>query len=116
MSANNVDVEKLSFEEALEQLERLVQRLDAGDLPLAEAIDTFRLAMALRTHCAALLDEAEASIEQLQVQVQGGAPETTAEDAPAFGIDYSENDPFAEADDGEEANPGLFGDNPFGDG
>lgn len=114
MSANNVDVEKLSFEEALEQLEQLVQRLDAGDLPLAEAIDTFRLAMALRTHCAALLDEAEASIEQLQVQ--DGAPETTAEDAPVFGIEYSEDDPFAEADDGEEANPGLFGDNPFGDG
>ena len=114
MSANNVDVEKLSFEEALEQLEQLVQRLDAGDLPLAEAIDTFRLAMALRIHCAALLDEAEASIEQLLVQ--GGAAETTADDAPVFGIDYSENDPFTEADDGEEANPGLFGDNPFGDG
>ena len=114
MSANNVDVEKLSFEEALEQLEQLVQRLDAGDLPLAEAIDTFRLAMALRTHCAALLDEAEASIEQLQVQ--GGAPEATADGPDVdLGIDYSENDPFAEADEGEEANPGLFGDNPFGD-
>jgi exodeoxyribonuclease VII small subunit len=113
LNANNVDVEKLSFEEALEQLEQLVQRLDAGDLPLAEAIDTFRLAMALRTHCAGLLDEAEASIEQLQVQ--GGEPETTADDARVSGIDYSDNDPFAEADEGEEANPGLFGDNPFGD-
>ncbi len=109
-----MDVEKLSFEDALEQLEELVGRLDAGDLPLAEAIDTFRLAMELRGHCAKLLDEAEASIDQLQAPEQ--SPESVVDVGDvALDTDYSHDDPFAGADDDEEANPDLFGDNPFGD-
>jgi len=113
LSANKVDVEKLSFEEALEQLEQLVQRLDAGELPLAEAIDTFRLAMALRTHCARLLDEAEASIEQLQVPDSAPGPRADGAEDDSGAV-YAADDPFAD-DQSEEASPDLFGDNPFGD-
>ena len=78
----NANVEDLSFEEALAQLEQLVEKIDAGELPLAEAIDTFRLAMALSEHCSGLLQEAEAAIEELVADTEQGTRPTKEEDDP----------------------------------
>jgi len=61
-----LNVEELSFEEALAKLEELVEKIDSGDLPLAEALETFKLATELSEHCARLLNEAEAAVEELE--------------------------------------------------
>lgn len=55
----------LSFEEALNQLEELVAQLEAGRLPLAEAVDYYEQGMALASYCGDLLDNAELRIRQL---------------------------------------------------
>ncbi len=67
MSHNSDDtsIEQLSFEEALNRLEELVEQMDAGDLQLEEAIENFELAMQLKKHCHTQLSEAEATIEKL---------------------------------------------------
>ena len=84
-----LNVEELSFEEALAKLEELVEKIDTGDLALAEALETFKLATELSEHCARLLKEAEAAVEEL-------AADSDAADAAAGGEDEDDVDPFGD--------------------
>ena len=61
----------LSFEQALEKLESLVDRLESGDLPLEEALSAFEQGVALTRRCAGQLDDAERRIEVLTREGDG---------------------------------------------
>ncbi len=54
-----------SFEEGLEKLEMLIARLEEGNIPLKEAMDTFKRASRLAQWCNTKLKDAEKSIKQL---------------------------------------------------
>jgi exodeoxyribonuclease VII small subunit len=66
------DTADLAFEGALDELEALVERLEAGDLVLEQALATFERGVALSRRCAELLERAEQRIDEL-VRAQGGA-------------------------------------------
>ena len=70
------DVAKMSFEDALAQLEEIVGKLEKGQVPLEESIRIYERAEALRRHCDALLKEAEAKIEKITVGADGSAKGT----------------------------------------
>jgi exodeoxyribonuclease VII small subunit len=53
------------FEQALAELESLVERLERGDLPLDEALKIFERGVALTRHCQASLQAAQQKIEIL---------------------------------------------------
>jgi exodeoxyribonuclease VII small subunit len=53
------------FEEALAELESLVERLERGDLPLDEALKTFERGVELTRHCQASLKSAQQKVEIL---------------------------------------------------
>jgi exodeoxyribonuclease VII small subunit len=55
----------MSFEEAMEKLESIVDRLEAGDVPLETAIDLFQEGMKLSQLCGGKLDQVEKRIETL---------------------------------------------------
>jgi exodeoxyribonuclease VII small subunit len=55
----------LPFEAALERLERVVERLEGGNLPLEEALRAFEEGVALSRACAAQIEDAELRVEQL---------------------------------------------------
>lgn len=55
-----------SFEDAMTALEFVVQRLEQGQLAIADAVDWYELGLALMHRCATLLDEAELSITTLE--------------------------------------------------
>jgi exodeoxyribonuclease VII small subunit len=57
--------ESLNFEEAIKRLEQVVKELETGDLPLEQGLALFQEGVSLTRHCSALLDGAEARIEQL---------------------------------------------------
>ena len=57
--------EKLSFEESLEKLEEIVNRLENGDVPLDDAIEEFKNAMDLVKICNEKLEAAEESIAKI---------------------------------------------------
>jgi exodeoxyribonuclease VII small subunit len=57
--------EKLDFEKALKELERLVKQLEENDLPLEEALKTFEKGIKLSRYCTKCLDDAEKRIQQL---------------------------------------------------
>ncbi len=58
--------EKLTFEEALSQLEKIAERLEEGDLGLDDSITAFEKGVNLVKFCREKLDEAEKKIEILQ--------------------------------------------------
>ena len=58
-------MENLSFEESLEKLEEIVNKLENGDVPLDDAIDEFSNAMKLVKLCNDNLTAAEESIAKI---------------------------------------------------
>lgn len=56
---------KMSFEEALKQLEGLVQKMESGDLVLDDALQFFEEGIGLAQFCEQKLTEAEGKIETL---------------------------------------------------
>ena len=57
--------EELTFETALAQLEEIVGKLEAGDLPLDDALALFEQGQKLAAACGARLDEAELKVQKL---------------------------------------------------
>ncbi|WP_405277517.1 exodeoxyribonuclease VII small subunit [Methanobrevibacter sp.] len=58
-------MEELTFEESIEQLEEIVNKLENGDVPLDDAIDEFTKAMNLVKVCNAKLNNAEEAIAKI---------------------------------------------------
>ena len=58
-------MENLSFEESLEKLEEIVNKLETGDVPLDDAIDEFTKAMQLVKVCNTKLNNAEEAIAKI---------------------------------------------------
>jgi exodeoxyribonuclease VII small subunit len=56
----------LSYEEAFDQLEQVLQALESGDLPLEQALSLYELGATLAAYCARKLDEAELRVRQWQ--------------------------------------------------
>ena len=56
---------ELSFEESLEKLEEIVEKLEKGDVPLDDAIDEFSQAMELVKICNTKLNTAEEAIAKI---------------------------------------------------
>lgn len=56
---------RLKFEQAVSRLEQMVEKLEEGNLPLAESLKTFEEGMDLVKFCEAKLSEAEGKVEML---------------------------------------------------
>ncbi len=69
----STDVSSLSFEQALDQLEKIVNDLERGDVPLEESIRIYERGEALKKHCATLLQAAEDKVEKIRVGADGTA-------------------------------------------
>ena len=70
------EVASLSFEDALRALEDVVRKLESGEVPLDDSIALYERGEALRKHCQARLDAAQARIDQI-VKAPDGAPAGT---------------------------------------
>lgn len=72
---------EMSFEDALARLEKIVQRLEAGDAPLEASIDLYTEGQRLKGVCEAKLAGATARIEAIQQNADGEAVGTRPFDA-----------------------------------
>jgi exodeoxyribonuclease VII small subunit len=66
-----------TFEQAQEELERIVERLESGRAELDEAIALWERGEELYRQCRAMLDAAEGRIDELARRVEGARPEET---------------------------------------
>jgi exodeoxyribonuclease VII small subunit len=74
------------FEKSLQELEQLVEKLERGDLPLDESMQTFERGFALARECQSALQQAQARVEILTKRTAAAEPEpfdTDGDDGPA---------------------------------
>ena len=67
------DIASLSFEQALAELEGIVQELESGQAPLERSIEMYERGARLKAHCEARLEAARLKVEKIVVGPQGGA-------------------------------------------
>jgi exodeoxyribonuclease VII small subunit len=65
------DVSRMSFEDALAELEQIVRALEGGQQKLEDAISAYERGAALRRHCEAKLAEAEARVAVIVERADG---------------------------------------------
>ena len=65
------DVNEMSFEDALRELEQVVAKLESGDVPLDESITLYERGAALKKRCEAKLKDAEEKVAKLTVDAEG---------------------------------------------
>ena len=63
---------ELTFEQSLARVEKIVQQLEEGQLPLAQSLDQYEQGVRYLQHCYQLLERAEQRIELLQRVDQAG--------------------------------------------
>ena len=82
-----------TFEASLEALERIVQELEQGDLPLEKSLELFEQGIGLSRQCQERLSQAERRIEILLRDNQGRPVVSAFDDASAISKESdTEND------------------------
>lgn len=74
-------IDQLTFEQALAELEAIVQRLERGQLDLEASIAAYERGTALRRHCAERLRQAQLRVDKLTLDAEG-KPVTSPLDPP----------------------------------
>ena len=64
-------IQDLDFEEAMDQLNEIIQGLETGEVKLSESVDKFELGAELAKHCKKLLDNAETRINAIKIDGVG---------------------------------------------
>ncbi|HTV67365.1 MAG TPA: exodeoxyribonuclease VII small subunit [Rhizobiaceae bacterium] len=70
-ATTNDDIKAMTFEQALEALERIVDDLEKGDVPLDQSIRIYERGEALKAHCDRLLKSAEDKVEKIRLSREG---------------------------------------------
>ena len=65
------EIVALSFEDALNELEQIVRRLETGNAKLDEAITAYERGALLKRHCETKLREAQSRVERIVVGADG---------------------------------------------
>lgn len=77
----NDDIAAMSFEQALSQLDSIVEKLEAGNVSLEESIDIYTRGTSLKVHCESKLKDAQAKIEKITLSDKGSPVGTEPLDA-----------------------------------
>jgi exodeoxyribonuclease VII small subunit len=94
-------VAELSFEDALAELERVVDALERGDVPLERSIDLYERGEALREVCEKRLKDAQMRVDRIVAGANGEAAGTVpldgkprSEPGPRSGSASDDDIPF----------------------
>jgi exodeoxyribonuclease VII small subunit len=72
-SPKSADIAKMSFEDALAELEETVRSLEGGKGKLEDAITAYERGAQLKAHCEKKLKEAQAKVEKISLGADGAA-------------------------------------------
>ncbi|GIL02387.1 MAG: exodeoxyribonuclease 7 small subunit [Alphaproteobacteria bacterium] len=67
----NADIAAMSFEQALAELEKIVESLEQGNVALEASIGFYERGEQLRNHCQKLLGAAEARVDKIRLDAEG---------------------------------------------
>lgn len=71
MAESRTDIQSLSFEAALAELERIVQQLERGEVELEKSIAMYERGAALKAHCEARLKDAQLKVDRIVIGAGG---------------------------------------------
>lgn len=71
------NAKKMSFEEALKELETIVEKLERGDVSLDDAVAAYERGTELKQHCQKRLDEAKMRVEAIRAKKASSVAEDT---------------------------------------
>jgi len=71
LEMSQTEIDNLSFEEALAQLEEIVRQLESGSGKLDDAISAYEKGALLKRHCEAKLAEAKAKVDKISLAPDG---------------------------------------------
>ena len=69
----DTEIKTMSFEDALGELESIVEKLERGDAPLEESISIYQRGAALKAHCESKLKDAQLKVEKIVIDASGQA-------------------------------------------
>jgi exodeoxyribonuclease VII small subunit len=69
----SADITAMSFEDALGELEQIVRRLEAGQVKLDDAIQSYERGAQLKRHCEHKLAEAQQRVDRIVIGPDGAA-------------------------------------------
>ena len=72
MSASK-PIEKMTFEEAMHQMQEIVETMRRGELSLEDSVEAYRRGKALSAHCEALLKEASEVVKKIEADNEARA-------------------------------------------
>ena len=61
----STDTQSLTFEQALAEVESIIERIEAGEIGLEDALAQYERGVALANHCRGKLDRAQQKVEDL---------------------------------------------------
>lgn len=71
MAQKGKSLQKLSFEEAMEKLEKIVEKLESGELSLEESVKSFEEGIELSKLCKKKLEIAENRVKKIVEKADG---------------------------------------------
>ena len=71
------DIAEMGFEDALRELEEIVEKLERGQGTLDDAIGAYERGALLKKHCQAKLQEARLKVEKIRIDESGAAASTS---------------------------------------
>tara|TARA_B100001105_G_C22317012_1_gene410764 strand:- start:433 stop:699 length:267 start_codon:yes stop_codon:yes gene_type:complete len=79
-------ISKMSFEEALSELEEIVRGIESGEVDLDGAIQAYERGAALKEHCDTKLREAQEKVSKIKLDAGGAITQETVgtENDPPF--------------------------------
>ena len=103
MSKIPEEINKLSFEKAMEELSEIVENLESGNIDLEKSIEYYTRGSHLKSHCQKKLDEAVLKLDEIKVSPDGKILKKLEEQRPDFllisaGFDAHTEDPLASLD------------------
>jgi exodeoxyribonuclease VII small subunit len=109
VAEKNPDVDQLTFERAIEELETIVKRLEEGKVPLEESVAIYERGETLKRRCEQLLRQAEARVEKIALDASGKPsgtePLNARNDAPKPPTSAAPTAPAVPAGDDEDEIP-----------
>ena len=83
MAKKKASLKNVKFEQAVDQLETIIDQVESGQIGLEEALERYEEGMNLIAHCKGILSQAEKKIKKLsldsddQLEVQAEAEDDT---------------------------------------
>ncbi len=79
------EISKLTFEQAINQLKGIVDKIEQGEIPLQDSLEQYEKGMALIKHCRDILQKAEKRIERISKEEPPEPPKEPETSEPLLG-------------------------------